>query len=75
MERWPRVGRNVSAVHPKPSYEGRGQNGPQGRCRQPQMPRSSTSPEITVEAAKKDFGVEAALAALAAVGTTDGTEL
>ena len=69
-EHWPRVGRNESAVHPMPSHAGRGQIAPTGRWHQRKM-RSSMSPQVVEEAAKKKVGgIEAALAALAAVGTT-----
>ena len=53
-----------------PSHAGRGQIAPTGRWRQRKM-RSSMSPQVVEEAAKKRVdGTEAALAALAAVGTT-----
>ena len=52
-----------------PSHAGRGQIAPTGRWRQRKM-RSSMAPQVAEEAAKKKVGgIEAALAALAAVGT------
>ena len=69
------VGRNESAVHPMPSHAGRGQIAPTGRWRQRKM-RPGMSPEVAKQATKKKVvGIEAALAALAAVGTREGPEL
>ena len=70
------VGRNASAFHPKPSHAVRVQGVPQGGWRQSQKPRASVIPEVATEAAKKKVsGLEAALAALAVVGATDGPEV
>ena len=75
VEHWPRVGRNESAVHTLPSHAGRGQIAPTGRWRQRKM-RSSMSLQVAEEAAKKKVGgIEAALAALVAVGTREGLEV
>ena len=71
-ESWPKVGRNSVDLHPK-SNEVRSFK---GRWRRPQQFRASPPPEVVVEAAKKRVdGIEAALGALAAVGTTDGPEV
>ena len=71
-ESWPKVGRVSADLHPKlnqvRSFE--------GRWRRPLQSQASPPPEVVVEAAKKRVdGIEAALGALAAVGTTDGPEV
>ena len=65
---WPVVGRNSSDAKPMPIA---GSN--HGRWRQE---RSTKSPEIVVEEAKKKVaGIEAALEALSPVGATEGAEV
>ena len=67
-------GRSSSAAQQKPA-EVRPNPGQVGRWRQSQS-RLRQSPEVTMEAAKKRVGgIEAALAALAAVGITDSPEV
>ena len=65
---WPQFSRHSSQVNEVRSFE--------GRWRRPQQFRASALPEVVVEAAKKRVdGIEAALGALAAVGTIDGPEV
>ena len=74
-ERWPKSVRAASAGASKPWQQVQGQ-APVGRWRQSEKPRSSVPPEVTMAAAKKRVGgLEAAVAALAAVGTVDGPEV
>ena len=69
------VGRNLSAAQQKPA-EVRPSPGQGGRWRQPLSCFPRQSPEETVEAGKKRVGgIQAALAALAAVGITDSPEV
>ena len=64
---WPVVGRSLSDAKPKPVSR----TIPHGRQERP-----TKSPEIVLEEAKKKVaGIEAALAALASVGATEGPEV
>ena len=70
-----RVGPKLPAAHHLPRSV-RTKSDRAGRWRQPQPVRASVPPEIAVEAARKRVEeIEAALGALAAVGTIDGPEV
>ena len=73
--RWPKTVCTASAGASKPWQQIQGQ-APVGRWRQSEKPRSSVPPEVSIAAAQKRVGgLEAAVTALAAVGTVDGPEV